>query len=179
MCTMLTVAAGLLLMTGQRAGAAESAAAVKVPPPPQVEFAFEARVSLAPPVVLGETAMGRRQYIGITGGTLSGPKLTGQVMPGGWDYQLGLASGCNALTADYFLRAADGTVIHVLNQGFTCANVPAGERMIVTPRFEAPKGAHEWMMRATFVGTLEVERAPGAPANGPPAAVHIRFYQVK
>jgi hypothetical protein len=97
------MAAGMLLMAGQWAGAAEPAGAAKAPPPPQVEFAFEARVSLAPPVVLGETAMGRRQYIGITGGTLSGPKLTGQVLPGGWDYQLGLASGCNTLAADYFL----------------------------------------------------------------------------
>ena len=53
------------------------------PPPadavPRLEFAFEERVTLDPAVVLGDTALGRRQYIPITGGTVAGPKLSGTV----------------------------------------------------------------------------------------------------
>jgi hypothetical protein len=38
-------------------------------------------------------------------------------------------------------------------------------------KLEAPKGPHEWMTRATFVATLEVE-----PKGD---AVRIRIFQVK
>src|SRR6187401_1956860 len=130
---------------------------------PRVEFAFEERVTLSPAVVLGQTALGRRQYIPITGGTVAGPKLTGRVVPGGFDFQLTYAaSDCTQLSADYFLEAEDGTAIHVFNEGLVC---PGGERSLFHPKLEAPKGAHEWLTRATFVATLEleapVEQQPG------------------
>ncbi|MEO6078294.1 MAG: DUF3237 domain-containing protein [Steroidobacteraceae bacterium] len=148
---------------------------------PVVEFAFEARVTLAPAVVLGETAIGRRQYIPITGGSVAGPKFKGEVIPGGWDYQLASSGSCGSLSADYFLRAADGTVIHVLNQGLTCPGSAAGTPpTYLRPQFEAPKGTHEWMTHATFVATLEPERSsatPGSPAKL--EAVRIKFYQVR
>jgi hypothetical protein len=147
---------------------------------PRIEFAFEERVTVSPAVVLGETAFGHRQYIPITGGTVAGPKLKGQVLPGGWDFQLTYgASKCTQLSADYFLKADDGTVIHVFNEGLFC---PGAERSYFHPRLEAPKGVHEWLTRATFVATLEIEAPPPATAGAPPPpveAVRIRFYQVK
>jgi Protein of unknown function (DUF3237) len=160
-------------------GAQPPAAAI-----PRIEFAFEFRVTLAPAVVLGETALGRRQYIPITGGTIAGPKFSGEVIPGGWDYQLGLAGGCGTLSADYFVRATDGTVIHILNEAFNCGvGGQGGERSFFRPRFEAPKGPHEWLTRATFVATLELERPATPPVSGaaPPAlgAIRIKFYQVR
>lgn len=162
-------------------------AAVGTPPAaaavPHLHFAFEFRVTLAPVVVVGETALGHRQYIGITGGSIAGPKLTGEVVPGGWDYQLGLADHCNMLSADYFIRAEDGTLIHVLNEGTACAPRPGEPRAFFRPRFEAPQGPHEWMTHATFVATLELE--PPAAATGPapkspaPMAIRLKFYQVE
>ena len=148
---------------------------------PVVEFAFEERATLSPAVVVGETALGRRQYIPITGGTVTGPKFKGEIIPGGWDYQLTSASGCNALSADYFLKAEDGTVIHILNQALMCpGDSPEAGRTYVHPQFEAPKGKYEWMTRATFVGTLETETAAAAPGAAPVLkAVRIKFYQIK
>jgi hypothetical protein len=146
---------------------------------PHVEFAFEERVTLAPAVVLGQTALGRRQYIPITGGTVAGPKLNGRVVPGGFDFQLTYAaSDCTQLSADYFLEASDSTAIHVFNEGLVC---PAGERTIFRPRLEAPKGAYEWITHATFVATLELEMPAKETPGTPPKieAVRIRFYQVK
>jgi Protein of unknown function (DUF3237) len=162
------------LAQGAKVGSAPPAEAV-----PRVEFAFEERVTLAPAVVLGDTALGWRQYIPITGGTVAGPKLKGRVVPGGFDFQLTYtASHCTQLSADYFLAAEDGTAIHVFNEGLVC---PGGERSLFHPKLEAPKGAHEWMTRATFVATLEleapVEQQPGVPPKV--EAVRIRFYQVK
>jgi hypothetical protein len=139
---------------------------------PQIEFAFEERVSIDPAIVLGDTALGHRQYIPITGGTVAGPKLKGQVVPGGRDFQLTYsASNCTLLSADYFLKAEDGTSIHVLNEGLVCPGAP---RAIFRPKLEAPKGAYAWMTNSTFVATLELE------GTSPKVdAVRIRFYQVK
>jgi len=137
-------------------------------------------VTLAPAVVVGDTLFGRRQFIGITGGTIAGPKFKGEVMPGGWDYQLITTQGCASLSADYFIRAADGTVIHVLNEGINCPK--SGERSFFRPRFEAPKGPHEWLTRSAFFATLELERSEEATnkdAPPPLRAIRLKFYQVK
>jgi Protein of unknown function (DUF3237) len=171
----LAIAADLPASLKPALGSAPDAALL-----PKVEFVFEEYVTLAPVVVQGETAMGHRQFIPITGGKVAGPRLNGEVMPGGWDYQLRLPSGCGSLSADYFLKASDGAIIRVLNQGFSCGAPGQGERSYAIPRFEAPKGPHDWMTRGSFVSTIEPVMEPGA--NGAPAkllAVRIRFYQIK
>jgi len=148
---------------------------------PKVEFVFEERVTLAPPVALGETPFGRRQYIGITGGTIAGPKLKGEVIPGGWDFQLRLEGGCGTLSADYFLRADDGTIIHILNEAYSCGtNAVTGDRFFFRPKFEAPKGPHDWLNRSSFVALLEVEPpTTAAGGNAPTMAIRLKFFQVK
>ena len=160
---------------------------------PQVEFVFEERVTLAPPVVLGKTALGDRQYIPITGGTIAGPRLNGRVIPGGWDFQLRYEGGCGTLTADYFLEVDDGTMIHILNESFNCGIGPNTERSFFRPKFEAPEGPHGWLTRGSFIATLELDSGPpsvevagsndgestvvaGIPRLG---AIRIRVYQLK
>jgi hypothetical protein len=183
-CIAVALATGSLLQAQE--APADLGAMPNADQLPQVEFVFEEHVTLAPATVLGETALGHRQYIPITGGTIAGPKLQGRVIPGGWDYQLRLEGGCGTLSADYFLEASDGTVIHILNESFSCGvGGQNGERSFFRPRFEAPQGPHEWLTRGTFVATLELDRPPAdaAPAAGspPPAlrAIRIKVYQVK
>lgn len=139
---------------------------------PVLEFAFEEKVTIDSAVVLGDTALGHRQFIPITGGTVTGPKFKGKVLPGGFDYQLTYsASDCTQLSADYFLKSDDGTVLRVLNEGLVCPGAP---RTIFRPKIEAPKGAYGWMTQSTFVATLELVGTPPKVD-----AVLIRFYQVK
>jgi hypothetical protein len=183
-CGLLALALPFMACAQQPAAAAPP---LGTPPPlaaaPHLQFAFEFRVTLAPAVVLGETAFGHRQYIAITGGRIAGPKFQGEVLPGGWDYQLGLTNGCTMLSADYFIRADDGTVIHVLNEGIACPpGGPGAPRSFFRPRFEAPKGPHEWLTRATFVATLEIEPPAEPPVAGAPRplnAIRLKFYQVE
>lgn len=186
----LPAAGSLLLMLSAALVQAQPAASElgAMPTPeqfPVVEFVFEERVTLAPATVLGETALGHRQYIPITGGTIAGPKLNGRVIPGGWDYQLRYEGGCGTLSADYFLEADDGTVIHILNESFSCGfGGPNGERSFFRPRFEAPEGPHEWLTRGTFVATLELDRqepAAGGEAGAAPTlgSIRIKVYQIK
>jgi Protein of unknown function (DUF3237) len=184
----LLAACGLLLTTVlANAQGAPQPAPLGAPPTssafPHVEFAFEFQVALSAAVVLGDTPYGHRQYISIAGGKIAGPKLTGEVLPGGWDYQLGLANGCSVLSADYFIRGTDGTIIHVLNEGTFCRpEGPNGARSFFRPRFEAPKGPNEWLNRSTFVASLEVAppTTPAASGGAPaPGGIRLKFYQVE
>jgi hypothetical protein len=179
---MIFARCAVLLLLLSPLGTAAERPPLGAPPPadaiPRLEFAFEERVTLAPGVVLGDTALGRRQYIPITGGEVAGPKLRGTVVPGGWDFQLTYAaSGCTQLSADYFLEADDGTLIHVFNEAFACS---PQEPLYFRPRLEAPKGAHDWLTRTTFVATLELEMDEHPPAGTQPrlVAVRIRFFRV-
>jgi hypothetical protein len=142
---------------------------------PTLEFAFSELVTLGKAVAPGATPYGKRNIVPITGGTFEGPHIRGEVMPGGWDWQLQRADGCSDVKADYMLRTDDGAVINILNQGALCPPKP-GEpltaRTIV--RFEAPTGKYDWLSNHAFVGTLELASAP----DGSPA-VRIGIWMVK
>lgn len=167
-------AATLRLIATAVAVAAASAPAVSqdAPQPPRLEFAFEEIVTLGQAIPVGETPLGRRNIIPITGGTFSGPGIQGTIIAGGWDWQLTRSDGCTEIKADYMIRTDDGVVINVINVGALCPPEPGRTGPATTqPRFEAPKGKYEWLNRSAFLGTLDA--AP--PGSGP--AVRIRFYK--
>ena len=133
-------------------------------PPPTLDYAFTAHVTLAPPVELGAVEGGRRRFIAITGGTVDGPLLKGEVLPGGGDWQTIASGGLTQVEAKYFLKAADGTVIEVSNPGVRVASAEVTEQLAhgvpvdpsayyfrTTPRFTVAEGAQGWMKRAVFV----------------------------
>ena len=45
-----------------------------------LEKLFRAEITLAPPQELGDTPLGRRRIIGITGGRFAGERLSGRVL---------------------------------------------------------------------------------------------------
>jgi hypothetical protein len=141
------------------AGASEPAA-----PAPVLEYAFTTRIEVAAPLEQGEAGGGRKRFIAITGGKITGPMLSGEVLPGGGDWQTILAGGITQVEARYFLKAADGTVIEVENSGLRVAEPAVIERLArgedvdpssyyfrTTPRFTVSAGPHEWLRRSTFV----------------------------
>ena len=151
---------------------ATSAVSQDEPQAPRLEFAFEEIVTLGQAIPVGETPLGRRNIVPITGGTFAGPGIEGTIVAGGWDWQLMRTDGCTEIKADYMIKTNDGVVINVVNVGVLCppeagATAPARTQ----PNFEAPKGRYDWLNRSAFIGTLEIAPA----ANGP--AVRIRFYK--
>ena len=141
---------------------------------PTLEFVFEETVTLGEVFRPGDTALGGRLVIPITGGTFGGPNIRGSIVPGGWDYQLRRPDGCTEVEADYFLKTDDGVIINVINTGVICMGEGGAMMPVRThPVFEAPRGKYEWLSQAAFVGTLE----PAPPEAGP--AVRIRFYRVR
>jgi hypothetical protein len=85
------------------------------PVTPRLERLCRATVEIAAPLVVGDTPLGRRRIIPITGGRVEGPRLRGVVLPGGADWQIVRGNGERVDPATYYFRT--------------------------TPRFET--GAHE------------------------------------
>ena len=140
--------------------------------PPGLEFAFRILLRFdAGPRLRFEPAFksGRRGFVAVQGGEITGPRLTGRVVPlSGGDWPLFWPGGLVDFEAHYQLEAADGTPIYIHNQGIAysspdvLARIEAGETVApeetycrVTPRFEAPAGPHDWLNRSVFVGKAE------------------------
>lgn len=134
------------------------------------EFAFEALVSIGAPQDMGQTATGRRRMIPIIGGTFDGPRISGEVVPGGADWQTVRADGCTVVDAIYALKTVDGAVISVRNLGLVAPVEGRAPYVRTTPAFDAPQGPHDWLNRNTFVGTI------GRVEGG--GAVRISVYRV-
>ena len=148
----------------------------------QLEPLLRAEISLAPAQELGDTPLGRRRIIGITGGRFSGARLSGRVLAGGADWQVIRADGVADLDARYTLETHDGALIYVRNRGYRHGSPEVLKRlaaaedvdpklyyMRTTPRFETGDARYAWLNRIVCVAT-------GARR---PAAVELDVYEVK
>lgn len=155
------LATALCLVAAVLPGSAKAGPAA---PAPSLEYAFTAKVTLAPPVEQGEVAGGRKRFIAITGGSVDGPLFHGKVLPGGGDWQTILPGGLTQVEARYFLQADDGTVVDVANPGVRVASPEVTEQIArgkavspdayyfrTTPHLAARAGPLDWMNRAVFV----------------------------
>ena len=124
----------------------------------RTEFIWEAKVKIANMINLGESKRGERRIIPITGGTFSGPKIKGEVLAGGADWQLVRPDGDTELHARYLMKTDDGNLIQIINRAlihtdqkskaFYCKSVLD---------IEAPSNSpYDYLNHAIFIGTLEM-----------------------
>ena len=78
---------------------------------------FTIAAELAGIVNLGATPYGERRIIDILGGTVSGPRLNGRVLPGGADWQIIRADGAADIQARYTIETDTGGKILVSSEG--------------------------------------------------------------
>jgi hypothetical protein len=143
---------------------------------------FRAEITLARAQELGETPLGRRRIIGITGGRFSGERLSGLVLAGGADWQVIRADGVADLDARYTLETTDGALIYVRNKGYrhgpaeVLKKLSSGENvdpslyyMRTTPRFETGDARYAWLNRIVCV-------ASGARR---PDSVELEIFELK
>jgi hypothetical protein len=173
----LLVSLALLAVVPAGAAAQEGPAA----PTPSLRYAFTARVELLAPIEQGTVDGKRMRLVPISGGRVYGPRLTGEVLPGGGDWQAIGPGGLTEVNARYTLKAADGTVIDVVNTGVRTASdqvtqaIARGEAVPpdayyfrTSPRFTVGSGKHAWLRRTMFVA-----RGVRLPTH-----VEIDFYEV-
>jgi hypothetical protein len=148
---------------------------------PELRFVCDIEVDVGPIRDLGPMPLGRRRIIPILGGTVRGPRLQAEVVPGGADWQYVRTDGVLELEARYSLRAGDGAEIVVVNRGMRRAAPEIMERLSrgeavdpalvyfrTAPVFEAPAGPHAWLNGSVFV----------ASAARLPDRVQIKVFEV-
>jgi uncharacterized protein DUF3237 len=131
-----------------------------------LRHAFDIEARLLPMRDLGVMPHGRRRIVPIFGGTVKGPRLEGEILPGGADWQHVRGDGVVELVARYSIRARDGVEITVINRGLRRATPEVMERMArgeavdpalvycrTVPQFEAPAGPYGWLNASIFVCT--------------------------
>lgn len=132
----------------------------------RLEFALEMRLELGARVHIPVAPGYLRGAVLITGGSFSGPGLSGRIVPGsGGDFPMVWPDGGGRFESQYLLETDDGTTILKRSTGVRHAPEevtkallagkpvdPAAYYMRMTPRFEAPEGPYDWLNRTLFVG---------------------------
>jgi Protein of unknown function (DUF3237) len=169
-------------MSDDQTGTSRDVGAAGNPTPlPNLEYLGEVRVEVAAPQIIGFGPTGERRIVPILGGTVTGPRLSGDILPGGADYQLIRPDGVAEIEARYTLRLADGALVYVVNRGLRHAapedmarllrgEVVPPERVYfrTAPVFETASPTHTWLQRSLFVGLGERR----------PAAVLVRIFAI-
>lgn len=78
---------------------------------------FTIQAELEAVMILGRTPYGERRMIAITGGTVTGDKLKGRVLPGGADWQIVRGDGAADIQARYVIEADGGARVIVDSKG--------------------------------------------------------------
>jgi hypothetical protein len=124
----------------------------------RTEHVWDAKVAIGDLISVGPSKRGERRIIPITGGTFRGPKIQGDVLPMGEDWQLVRHDGDTELYARYLLKTNDGYLIQVINRALI--HIPSGAekgnpyvRSVLD--IEAPtKSPYDYLNHAIFLGTL-------------------------
>ena len=98
---------------------------------PNLEFAFEIRIKVEPGTGFeaGATPKGLRRVIPITGGSFEGPNIKGEVIPGGYDFQLLRNDNVMEIDARYALQTDDGALVTIVNRGLRRASKEVMQQM--------------------------------------------------
>jgi hypothetical protein len=129
------------------------------------ELLFEMTVDLAEPQVIGDTPHGNRQIIYVTGGSFEGPRLKGEVLPGGGDWLIARPDGALELDIRATVRTDDGDLIYTYYRGIIHAAPEVIERLFggaemdpseyyfrASPVFETASEKYGWLNRIVAVG---------------------------
>ncbi|MDD4112540.1 MAG: DUF3237 domain-containing protein [Herbinix sp.] len=102
---------------------------------------------------------GYLRVIPIIGGTVTG-KISGEVVPGGADWNTTLDSNLAHVFAKYLLRTSDGEYIDVQNEGIIKVDIDS--RIKTRPIFKADmKGKYAWINYGVYVASLDAGNEEG------------------
>ncbi len=160
-----------------------------IPDPPGLEFALSVHLDMVPGSLRridGLPAGGARWSINVAGGSFSGPKLSGRVLPGGIENPHFRPDLALMIDARWLLEEEDGTVIYVRNRGIRRGYTTDKMRAWITrstpvqasdfyfrvaPTFETTAGKHSWLTENLFIGVLG-DRPPELASAMPGPTMH-------
>mgnify|MGYP000906252316 CR=1 len=119
-------------------------------------------------VSIGKVPVGLRRIAPVTGGTFSGSRVNGTVLPGGADWVVNRSDGVMLLDVRLTLKTDDGVLIYVTYQGRFIASPDAMKRfgrgedltpheysLAIVPKFECGDERYSWLNNVVAVGTGE------------------------
>ena len=143
----------------QRAGSGQDAPSLRS------EFLLQIVAELDDPQNVGETPQGTRRILYMKRGSFAGPKLQGEVLPGGGDWVLARQDGISQLDIRMTLRTVDGELIYVSCPGLLDmtpelrARVMRGQSVDrdeyyfrTAPMFETAAKKYCWLNRLIAIG---------------------------
>ena len=142
---------------------ATSLGATTSPGKPELRFICAIRADLGPALEFETSAGTVRAMFPIVGGEITGPGLTGRILPGGADFAQRLADGAYAIEARYCLELTDGTPLMITNAGRMQPMADGSYHGRTRAQVEAPVGPHGWLTHAVLFGTAWAE--PGDEAR--------------
>jgi hypothetical protein len=129
-----------------------------------VEHLFDMHVDLQPPQAI-TTPVGARMTFITTGGVVEGPRLRGELLPGGGDWLLVGNDGAGRVDVRATIRTHDGVLIHYEARGvikipadgldrLAAGEVLPFEKTYVrtTPTFETADPRYAWLSEVVAVG---------------------------
>lgn len=129
-----------------------------------VEHLFDMAVDLQPAQAIS-TPTGTRLTFVTTGGIIEGPRLRGEILPGGGDWLLAGSNGVGRVDVRATLRSHDGALIHYEARGIIkipadgMDRLAAGEVLAfdetyvrTTPSFETADDRYAWLSEVVAVG---------------------------
>ena len=135
---------------------------------PRLEFLMNLAVDVGELVSMGDAPLGVRRVVGILGGTFEGPRLRGEVLAGGADWQIARKDGVLELDARYALKEQRGGLVRVTSQGYrhgppeVLAALARGDEVDpakyffrTVMRFETGAPGLEWLNRTIALASAE------------------------
>jgi hypothetical protein len=126
---------------------------------------MQLRAELEEPQAVGETPLGGRRILYVKRGSFVGPRLKGEVLPGGGDWVLVRKDDVSQLDVRITLRCDDGALIFVSYRGIADippdvrARIAKGEDVSpdkyyfrITPIFETGSEKLAWLNRLVAIG---------------------------
>lgn len=149
---------------------------------PVLEELFTLHATLRAPIDVGPVPSGTRQVFDVTGGTVTGPRLTAKVLPSGGDWLLIGNDGVGRLDVRALVETEAGARIYVqyhgvlvLNEAVASALASGGETQfgdtyfMTAPRFETGHPDYAWLNAIVAVGQGRLL----------PGAVQYRVFEVR
>jgi hypothetical protein len=123
------------------------------PPVPRLEPSFSVRADLGPMQDLGNTRVGHRRIVPITGGAVFGA-IEGTILTGGADWQVVRTDGSVEVDGRYTIRTAEGALVYVHAVGLRSGPPAVLESLLRG----APVPPDDYYFRASI--TLESSELP-------------------
>jgi hypothetical protein len=128
------------------------------------EYLFDMHVDLLPAQPI-TTALGTRMTFITAGGVVDGPKLRGELLPGGGDWLVVGNDGTGRVDVRATLRTHDGALIHYESRGIIKIPADGPQRLAAgevlpfeetyvrtTPKFETADERYAWLSEVVALG---------------------------